>query len=356
MTTTASVPATPQSIESLAIGEALSESGISLDDTGSTQEPAAPELNEEEGGELEGSDSTDVDDEGSPDEAAEGKTDEDTITVTDAKGTRQIKIDYKDKAKIKRAYEQAAGVEKLYGRFKEVKDELKALKESQSSVKEKVESYQKLEALYGDGSYEGQKRLITQLTKGDLVGFAKQVLAEQESYEKLTPSERKALEIEQENSKWKSEADTLKAEMAKIRTEAALQRSQSALESVWPEFSFKGKLGDRIREEKLDEFLFRGVQSRLAEAEEQGYPVTADLIRATLKDVAGVIPGAIHQEARRLASTNKKGVAAQAKKAAQKATISSSSRAASGSMDDKDIDWGNTAQVSAFMEQQLSRR
>jgi len=348
--------------------ESLAELGV---DGSEPAEPANPEIDDED--EIE----TDADETAAPPGAdSDGEKDEDEEEEeTDADGADEsaaeaagdveeitangevVKIDYSDKKAIKRAHEKAAGVDKLFGRYKEVRDENKALKsaaetrgEADKQTAETVALYKTLTDAFGEGGVEGTRRLMDRLTGGKAKEFAKQIAAQ---------ADAPAPTADQVAETHRTEAAKLREEVAALKDETRLGRAQAAIDGVWPQFSLVGKLGNPASEQAMDEFMFTKMQAAIATEEKRGTTITSDVVTAIMTGVSKLLPQAIHQEARRMQTAGSGKAAKAAKAAAQKAAIGSKTGSGKGTqktVDDSKVNWLNPSEVTNFLEASLNNR
>lgn len=342
----------PANVNDQAINDALAETGGFGADP-ATDDPA-DDLQEEEGG-----DAPTTTPDADADLAVEDDPDVEEIEVTGANGKEKIKIDYNDREATKRAFQKSAGVDKLYGRYKALRDESAALKTQVQEKGQKEKHWDTFETAYGEGGADGVEQLVATIEGGmeKALPILKAIidkherLAKDPAYAATLAAQRK----EAEHGATKKELDAIKAQLAETKTHQHQVAAQSAIDAVFPTFSFAGKLGDVAAEEELDTFLFSSLQSKLAQAEGKGYTITPDLVRTILKDSASTIPKAIHQAARKMQTQSQDQASTRAKQAAGAAAIKGAVRA-KGSKGGGEPDWRSTEQVSEFLFQASKRR
>lgn len=268
------------------------------------------------------------------------------IEVTDGDGKKKITIDYSDRAATKRAYEQAAGVSKLYPRYVAIRGELAEATKKLSAKSESEANYEKLSSAFGDGGPTGTLKLLDALTGGKGADMAKQIAA-------AAP----AASADGTPPKAADEVTQLRLELNQIKTAGQLSSAQSAIDTVFPEFSFAGKLGDASAENDLDATIFARLQMDVHELETQGKQITADVVR-TLLSKSQALPKAVHKMAGRLVAKEKKKTAKAALKAAQ-AAATPGAPTPGGAEDKKpsteaEINWLNPQDITKFLEQNLN--
>lgn len=291
------------------------------------------------------------------DDAEETDTEElnpdiEEIEVKGANGVEKIKIDYSDRAALKRAVQKAAGVDHLYKRYKDQRTELATLRETSKEKNQKEQFFDQIDGLFGQGGESGVEALVTKLAGGqkEALGVMEAIVAK---HKRLASDPAYAAQLAQqkqveEANQWKTKYEGLESKINQQSEEQTQHQLQSAVDAAFPEYSFAGKLGDTVNEQRLDEFMFAGLQSRLAQAGAKGYKPTPDLVRTILKEVADTIPAAIHQEARKLTTRSKDKVSTRAKQAAQSATLRGVAAASKGSGGGK-TNWDSVDSVSDFL-------
>lgn len=345
------------------VEEALQETGGSKGipdeepDDGNDDDLEAPEAAEDEDLEVGASDELEDADEEESDPSKE------VIEVTGKDGRKKITIDYNDKKSIKRAFEQAAGVEKLYGRYVDLRSTLETeakAKEEAVAAKEAAEA--RASALDTILERDGIEGVIEAALEGkSAVQVAKEILQRASETEKMSPAEKAAYAAKHDLSKKDKEVESLREQLKALENKmnssvetAKLSQMQAAVDSVFPTFSFAGKLGNPVQEAKLDNFIFSDMQKELDKLEGTGVTITPEVVRSVLKDVASVIPGIVHQEARKLATKSKDRVSKAATKAVQSAAIKGAK--ASSKAAPADFDWNDTGSVADLVFAKMSKR
>lgn len=284
------------------------------------------------------------------------------IEVTNARGEKvKLKIDYKDREGIKRAHQKAAGIDKLYTRYTDLRTENSAMKEQAATAAKELEVLRSIETLHGDGTPAELEALFEHLGAEHTYAVAKSIVDKQDRVRNMTPEQRAAWENDQALQARIAKGEAAQAELAKVNerisaveAQGIIERAQSAVDSVFPEFSFVGKIADTKAAQELDDFMFRGLQSRLAEVKQQGFAVTPELVRTLLKTFASSIPAAIHKEAHEHAKRSHTATSTAAKRAVQNAALKSSGAGSKGNAGRK-IDWGNQADMSDLLMRELNR-
>ncbi len=156
--------------------------------------------------------------------------------------------------------------------------------------------------------------------------------------------------------------EAARAELAKVNerisaveSQGLIERAQAAVDTVFPEFSFVGKIADNKAAQELDDFMFRGLQSRLAEVKQQGHVVTPELVRTLLKTFASSIPAAIHKEAQEHAKRSKTASSTAAKRAVQNAALRTSGPSSKGSNASANRNWADQSANADLLFRELNR-
>lgn len=185
--------------------------------------------------------------------------DVESIFVTDDSGRREIKIDFSDRAKIKKAYELAALARKmqaerdrLSSRVKEIEPQHGELQQSWSAIEKAVQ--------------EGGLKGLVNLVSGDANAFDSLIekeMALRDWKKNATPSEIERYEAQEQAAQERRNREKLEKEFQNLRDTVANEREtavQKALESkVNPAFDkwrFAGKLKDPALEEMLDKSIW----------------------------------------------------------------------------------------------------
>ena len=231
-------------------------------------------------------------------DSEESTTDEETepsdenveyVRVTDAEGRRRrVKIDYTDKDSIRKAYRQAAGFRKFQAERDQLREELDTYR---STVSEKVESYDSLDAAYRERGVEG----VIDLLGGDSAEDMKRELAQQYlDYQNASAEERALIDERRERervartaSKRDKELEELREQMEKQREDTELRQIQSRVNPAFDRYRFAGKLGDADAEHTLDEMLWNTALRRLEPLEERyGADIPSHLVEREMRSAA----------------------------------------------------------------------
>lgn len=224
-----------------------------------------------------------------------------TIWVDDGKGRKQIKIDYKDKATIKKYAEMAYGMRK----FQSERDQLRKWKtENETKLNELSEAWSAIEEAHRN---EGVKGLVNLLV-GEKDAYDKHVnkiLEEARFRESATPEELARYEASQEAERIRRENEQIRKELLKEREEQTKAKEQAELRSLqerlnpaYAKWNFEGKLGDADLEEQYNTALWQlsiNKLKSLPETEE----LTQAVINKTFQEVASRFNKAVTTQAKK---------------------------------------------------------
>lgn len=283
----------------------------------------SPEFETEDSAEESQSDAQpSVEDESSEDVKPEGKAIEE-IWVDDGKGRKKVKVDFSDKAKVKRAYEMAYGMRK----FQRERDQLKAeLEKVQPKAKEMSEAWEALEASYESDGIAGVINLLLEDDKA-YETHIEEVIKRRRLREEASPDELQRLNALEEVERERREKERLLKQMKEREERDALREKETerkALESqIFPAFnkwSFSGKLGDSELEGQYDEALWRLGIEKLKKVSDDA-ELTPQFIDQAFREVASRFRKAVSLQAdKKTSSSLQKKKDAASKKAAAMAT------------------------------------
>lgn len=215
---------------------------------------------------------------------------------------KQIKIDYNDHKRIKRAFAAEVGMRK----FQRERDDLRKWKEENT---EKLTNYDKLDELF---QTEGVEGVVQQLAGRSLDEIVQEridriILSEE------NPLKASQLEYEDKLDRERRSRERLERQMQSMtektqaeRDAADSARLESMIQPVFAQYSFAGKLGDADAEHAMDEALWNQAFARL-----EGLP-----------DESTLTPAVIRREFRAVANTFGKIINKQVDRQTQQATAS----------------------------------
>lgn len=274
------------------------------------------------------------------------------LEVTDETGRHKLKVDWNDKAKIKRWIQQAAGARKLYGQLQAAKQAAATNMPEQAKVA--VERWDKLETLFKDEGVEGVVKL---LSGKDFDTYASE-RAKMTSEWAKNPAAREAWEAKRAHAAALREAAQAKEEVKKLGDAARAEREAaevSRLEAVaHTEFSkvrFAGKLGDPAREQRVDTMIWNSVQSELERLADQGVEPTAATMRQLYREFASTFGPTTRKAADKETQKAVQRRRKEATTAAQSASVRSEAK--TRKQVDGDIDMQSTRGMADLMFQAM---
>lgn len=292
-------------------------------------EPEAPSLSEEDKQETaEGQPDSQESSEESQDAKAKSEAIEEII-VSDDKGKRKVKIDFNDRAKIKKAYEMAYGMRKFQAERDAVKKELAEIQSKQSELQD---AWDAIEKAYQDHGVEGL--LSTLLESEDAYQqHVDSIIKRARLREEASPDELRRLEAEERAEQAERRAEQLlkkQEEEAAKQAETRAKTEQAALQAVvdpaFKKWSFDGKLGDAELEQQYDEALWNLSMKRLR-ALPDDVELDKQTIDNTFREVASKFRKAVQSSAKKTAETaiqrKKDAAATKAKAVASQGRVTS---------------------------------
>lgn len=232
---------------------------------------------------------------------------------------RKIKVDYKDKAAIKKAYLEAVGMRKFQRERDDARKELSAAK---PELEELRSLWSKLEKAFED---EGAAGVVKAVTKGE-VDLDKMI---EERAERLlrkrnaSPAELKAMEDEdrwtaevKKREKIEKELQAIRDRDAELKKNAEIKGLENAVHPAFNQHRFAGKLGDTDVEHRLDKALWANVKAMIEELPED-QPITNAVVAKMFQEEASVLGRVLKKQAEAGADKIVKDRKRSAKEAAQ---------------------------------------
>lgn len=204
-------------------------------------------------------------------DSKESAEDIEAVRVTDAKGRREVKVDFSDREKLKKYVQLAYGGRKWQQERDSARTELTQLQEKYNSLEK---DWQKVEDSFKSSGVAGLVNLLE--GKEDAFdGWYEKEQARREAWAGMSDSERQSYQREEEARRQELKAKELEekyeAKLAEIETERE-RADQRALEAkLHPSFDryrFSGKLGDEVAEHHYDQALWNQALSNLEELPE----------------------------------------------------------------------------------------
>jgi hypothetical protein len=257
------------------------------------------------------------DDQSSDEQAAAPEQDIEEVILTDESGKKKLKVDWKDKEKLKKYIQMAAGMRKFQAERDKLKQEYDGYKSASS---DKVQAFETLDKVWGKEGIEGVIKLLG--GPEALSQFEQKAIEKHKFLSSASPEQKKAFELEQQLLSERREREALQKSVEENLRRAEEQRSQASQKEaesmVFPAFEryrFTGKLGDAALEHSLDEAVWTQTLSRLEKLPEGS--LSQAVIDKEFRSVASTFNKAIQKQA---SSEAKKVV--ETKKAAAKASVS----------------------------------
>jgi hypothetical protein len=254
----------------------------------------------------------------------EAEAKEDQVEFIKAAG-KQIKIDYNDRARIKRAFAGEAGMRK----FQRERDDLTKQVES---LKESAESYNKLDEIYQTQGVAGVVEKLEGRTLDEIV----QERIDRMILEHEKPEEAARLKHEEELAAERRQREALQRKMeselerSRAEREAAEEtKLEGMIKPVFTRYSFSGKLGDETAEHQMDQALWNQAIDRL-EALPDDIELTPALVRREFRAVANTFNKIINKQAesqtQKISRAKKTAAAENVQSAAASGTAAASNR------------------------------
>lgn len=367
---------TDSSMSSL-LDSAFADMGVG-DEGAEGEEVADPDIGDEDAPEGEAADGdgdgdADATDDAAGEEsegedapAAKGKAkaeDTEEIEVTDHEGRRTIKIDYTDRPSIKRAFQQAAGARKLHKKYSDVRTDRDSIQATLAELKPKAEDAIGKLTTFDDLYERGGVRALVERVEGkrwDEVVRAER--AKDERVAAMSPDERAAYERQQLARDKDREIEGYKNDLKKVTDlankqveDATLSRLETMTHTLFDQHRFQGKLGDEVREHKLDAILWNHVQSELTRLESAKTELSRAVVLEVIREAAADLSLTIDTQAGRKAAKEVEQKKVRAAKAVQGAVIKGSRQLAS-QVGGQDTDFDSSSSVASWMESRLRKK
>jgi hypothetical protein len=216
----------------------------------------------------------------------------DYIMVTDEKGRRKIEIDFSDKEKLKKLASLAYGSNKWKVERDNLAKEVEKLKGEVPKVNELQENWNVLESTYKKEGVEGLIDLL-EGKRGAYKSHLDRALEKQRFLERASPEEIKLLQQQEASERLARELDEERKANMEFRKKFEAEKEQAEIAALsgvvnptFEKYRFAGKLGNAQDEQLFDEVLWTQMQKQLAPYEEQGVPLTRELVDSTLRNIS----------------------------------------------------------------------
>lgn len=228
-----------------------------------------------------------------------------TIVVTDEKGKRKVEIDYSDRAAIRKAFELMHGARKWQAERDRAASDSKALREEHTKLKEVWDGF---EGAFKENGIEG----IIDLAQGK-PGAHKEWLQKQYERQKFldtaSPKEiaqlqqqERLAQLEQKLAKSEEEGKKREERVTQEREQAELRAVESTVHPVFEKYRFADKLGDADDEAMFDDMLWNSTMKRLKPYEDDGHPITRELVDREFRAVSTSLRKRIGSQAEKKAA------------------------------------------------------
>ena len=297
---------TTEPVETQEVEEKLQPTDISIDEESGEEQEVSSEIPSSD--EVKEAGSEDSDDQPTSEDNVE------FIKVTDHRGRKvNLKVDYSDKDKIKRAFSLAAGARK----WQAERDDLQRWKDDNSKA---IENWSTISSVYEESGIDG---LINFLEgDGGVDKYLDSKNQEREFFNSATPEQLEAYQLKQAQSQKDRELEKLRKEMEEIKNnqmsakeEQELASLKSEIYPVFDKYRFAGKLGNPTHENMLDEMLWSSAMKQL-ESFPEDMEVTSQQVQKIFRDYSNNLRTLVNKEAEKKVS---KTVAAKKRSATENA-------------------------------------
>ncbi len=255
------------------------------------------------------------------------------VEITDHRGRRSVKVDFSDRARLKRIIQQAAGAQKLVA-------DLKTLRASVDSAKGDAEVGSRVSKAWSEKGIDG---LIQELTGGKQTWDS--VYEDRKKHDNFlstaSPEQLDAYSAKQEAAAARAEAARIRADLddGTKKSVAAAETAERAqlqthMDSGFTKHRFAGKLGEPAREHELDEMLWDATKAALDKLPEDA-AITSEVIAAEFAKKARALRATISTEARKETTQIVKQKKTEAKTQAQAAMSAAESKSPVSQFDQK---------------------
>ena len=271
-----------------------SEEAVELQDNSSGNE-AVESGNEEVSSEPESKDESSEDSETPAKELSESVK-EISIKGKDGK-RRNIKVDFSDTDKMTKYVQKAANAVRL-------QSERDALQAQVTKLTEASEAMGQLQEIVDTKGFEG---LIDQLNaeNGGFKAWMDTKLARHEQRLHASEDELARLDAEDRASEYQRRLERIEkmqeereAKLASEREEVELSKLQSQVNPIYFKYTFDGKLGDSVAEQRHNKAMFREVTETLDELQEQGVKITPSVIEREFRAYASPLLKGVNRKVR----------------------------------------------------------
>ncbi len=260
-----------------------------------SSEPEVTEEAEDEIAEPDTEDQLSEDSENSDEELSE-TTQEVLVKGKDGK-RRKIKVDFSDKDKLVKYVQKAANATRLQSERDAALARIEKLQESESAISN-------LQSIVDERGFEG---LIDQLNvdNGGYEAWIKSKLDRHEQRQHASEDEIRYLDEQEKNAALQRRLDLIeqrqieREERVSQETEQAeLDRKASEVNPIYFKYSFDGKLGDSVVEQRHNKAMYREVMERLDELADNDVKITKAVIEKEFKSYVQPFMKSINKKVR----------------------------------------------------------
>jgi len=208
------------------------------------------------------------------------------ITVKGKDGKRRnIKVDFSDTDRMTKYVQKAANAVRLQSERDALQAQVAKLTEAQTALDQ-------LQTLVDQGGIEG---LIDHLTadQGGIKAWMDQKIARHELRVNASEDELARLDAEEKNAELQRRLDLIERQQAEREerlqsesSQAALNKLQSEINPIYFKYTFDGKLGDSVAEQRHNRAMFRDVTDTLDKLQEEGVKITPAVIEREFRSYA----------------------------------------------------------------------
>jgi len=205
------------------------------------------------------------------------------ITVKGKDGKRRnIKVDFSDTERMTKYVQKAANAVRLQSERDALQAQVAKLNETQTAM-------ENLQSIVDTRGFEG---LIDHLNseQGGFKAWMDQKMARQEQRLHATDDELARLDAEDKAADLQRRLDLYEKQQQEREerinaesSQAALDKLQSEVNPIYFKYTFDGKLGDSVAEQKHNKAMFREVTETLDELAESGVKITPAVIEREFK-------------------------------------------------------------------------
>lgn len=253
------------------------EQSADLQDTELDSEPSGIETEET----IEGVDNSEPEDQEQSSETPETSEELSGIKEISVKGKdgkrRNIKVDFSDHDRMTKYVQKAANAVRLQSERDALQAQVSKLNESQTAI-------DNLQSIIDTKGFEG---LIDHLNadNGGFSAWMEHKMARQEQRLHATEDELAKYDAEDKASELQKRLELIERQqkereerLSEESSQAEISKLQSMVNPIYFKYTFDGKLGDSVAEQRQNRAMFREVTSTLDALKDQGVNVTPQIV------------------------------------------------------------------------------